>query len=99
MKIKITTVMQKYFNKPEHTFQFKIQNRAWLDVEFLFDLEIEGNIKAFVIKGQNITAWNLEGLEIYALNVKCTGLNFNVVNLISLDSRIKKIGTQNEGRI
>ena len=61
--------IKKYYNKNTKTYEF-IEDGILLDVEFTFDLEINGNINA-----RNINAYDINALDIKAHNIKARDIN------------------------
>ena len=66
--------IKKYYNKNTNTYEF-IEDGILLDVEFAFDLEINGNIKARDINAQYINALDIKALDIKAHNIKARDIN------------------------
>jgi len=66
--------IKKYYNKNTNTYEF-IEDGILLDVEFAFDLEIDGNINALDIKAQYINACDIKALDIKAHNIKARDIN------------------------
>ena len=66
--------IKKYYNKNTKTYEF-IEDGIRLDVEFAFDLEINGNINARDIKAQYINACDIKELDIKAHNIKARDIN------------------------
>ncbi len=61
--------IKKYYNKNTNTYEF-IEDDILLDVAFDFDLEINGNIKAW-----NIDAWNIDAHSINAYDINAWDIN------------------------
>ncbi len=78
--------IKKYYNKNTNTYEF-IEDGILLDVEFAFDLEINGNIKARDIKAQDIKAWDINARNIKARDIKAEDINARDINALDINAR------------
>ena len=77
--------IKKYYNKNTNTYEF-IEDGIRLDMEFAFDLEIDGNIKAWDIRAQNINAWNIKARNINAWDIKAHDIKAWDINALNINA-------------
>ncbi len=80
--------IEKYYNKNTNTYEF-VEDDIRLDVEFAFDLKINGNINARDIKALDIDALNIKAYDIKAYDINA--LDINALNIKSYDIKARDI--------
>ncbi len=71
--------IEKYYNKNTNTYEF-VKYDIRLDVEFAFDLKINGHIKAKDINALDIDVYGIDAYDIKAQNINAYDIKAQNIN-------------------
>lgn len=89
--------IRKYYNTNTNTYEF-VEDGIRLDVEFAFNLEINGNINARDIKAYDINALDINALNIKSYDIKARDIeayDINALDINALNIEARDIKAQN----